>query len=359
MANGKPKQVTSMAGLAKLAGCSVMTVSLALRDSAQVSEKTRERVRRLAAEHGYRKNPFVAALMATRRTGRKPGGGEVVALLTKFDQPIRSWRASRPFYSALFAGMEERCRELGFRLEEFPVFGPGAPNGRQLTRILLSRGIRGVVLMPGGPLERAFPDFDQSRFAVIAAAFHAKRLPIHRTASDYGAAMEMCLAEAERRGYRRIGLTMNRRLDPELRYAFSGRFLSWQAGLAARARVPLIAGVEATVGKESLVAWYRQHRPDCVISTRAAVLDWFQEEGIEVPGQVGCVFLPVRDDARLSGFDAQPRQVGRTSISVLARELYLNHQGVPATPEVVLVGGVWQEGGTLRSAPPESGAGTG
>jgi LacI family transcriptional regulator len=344
--------VTSMAALARLADCSVMTVSLALRDSRQVSSETRERIRRLAEKHGYRKNPMVAALMATRRSRRRPGaGGEVVALLTKFDEPLRRWRKRQAFYSALHEGMVERSAELGFRLEEFPVFGPEAPDGRQLTRILTARGIRGVVLMPGGSLDRPFPDFDPAPFSTLAAAFHARRMPVHRTASDYDAGIELCLLEAERRGYERVGLVLNRALDPQLRYAFSGRFLAWQVGRPRRALVPLVPGEEALVPQEKFLEWFHRHRPDCLICPRLGVLDWLREDGIRVPQDVGCIFLPVRENREISGFDAQPHHVGRATIGLLARELFLNHTGLPAVPEVLLVGGVWREGSTVRTAP--------
>lgn len=346
--------VTSMAALAKLAGCSVMTVSLALRGSSQVSAATRDRIQKIATRHGYRKNPMVAALMATRRSRRRSGSGgagEVVALLTKFDEPMLRWRRREAFYSALHDGMVERCAELGFKLEEFHVHGPGAPDGRQLTRILTARGIRGVVLMPGGSLERPFPAFDPAPFATIAAAFHARRMRVHRTASDYDAGIELCLEEAERRGYQRVGLVLNRHLDPELRHAFSGRFLAWQVGRPRRAIVPLVPGDDPLVPKDAFLAWYRRHKPDCLICPRLGLLDWLREAGVDVPGEVGCIFLPVRENRAVSGFDAQPSQVGRATIGLLARELFLNHTGLPAVPEVLLVGGIWQDGSTVRPTP--------
>jgi len=58
------KSVSSLAELAKLAGTSKATVSLALRDHHKISEATRKRIQELAKIHGYRVNPMVSAQMA-------------------------------------------------------------------------------------------------------------------------------------------------------------------------------------------------------------------------------------------------------------------------------------------------------
>ncbi|MFT6234949.1 MAG: DNA-binding LacI/PurR family transcriptional regulator [Lentimonas sp.] len=345
----KEKKVTSMAELAKIAKCSVMTVSYALRNSHEVSEETRSHIQKLALEYGYRKNPFVSALITNRRS-KRAGGLDVIGLLTKFDQPLSQWKERHHFYSDLYEGMVKRAAELGFRIDEFPTFsGEGALNGRQLSRVLTARGIRGVVLMPGGGFQRDFPfeGFDFSRFTVVAAAFHARKMHFHRTATDYSGGIELCLEEAIRCGYQRIGLAMNRKLDVNLRYAFSGRFLSWQSGQLKKHCVPLISGLGDKLCKERFLAWYQKYKPDCILSPTAAVLNWLRGSGVAVPRDVGCIFVPVRQNADVSGFDAHTHVVGRSTINLLARELFMNNLGLPADPEIVLIRGKWQPGNTV------------
>lgn len=345
----KDKKITSMAELAKIAKCSVMTVSYALRNSPEVSEETRLRIQELALKHGYRKNPFVSALITSRRS-KRAGGLDVIGLLTKFDQPLSQWKKREHFYSDLYEGMVERAAELGFRIDEFPTHGgEQALNGRQLNRVLNARGIRGLVLMPGGGFKRDFPleGFDYSSFSVVAAAFHARQMHFHRTATDYSGGIELCLEEAVRRGYRRIGLAMNCKLDVSLRYAFSGRFLSWQSSQLKRNCIPLIPGTEDVISKAKFLEWYQKHRPDCILSPTDATLRWLGEIGIKVPQDVGCIFVPVRDQSHLSGFDARTHVVGRATINLLARELFMNNSGLPTDPEIVLIRGKWQEGNTV------------
>jgi LacI family transcriptional regulator len=334
-----------MKEVAQAAKCSVMTVSLALRDSREVSEATKIRIKALCKEMGYRPNPLVSALISQRKG---PHGAETLAVLSKFDKPITQWKEPEPFYSDLYRGIVDRAEELGFRVEEFPVWGPERLTGDRLTRILSTRGIRGVVLFPGGGLDRNFPELDWKRFAVVASAFHAKSMAVHRTSSNYAWAMEETLRQAQLRGYRRIGLAMNSRRDPATRYALSGGYLSWQVVQSARDRVPLIKGDSPAIKFEEFAQWVTRHKPDLVLGLELPVDKWLSRMGLKDPDAIGCTFLALRGATGVAGIDQRSYDVGRTTVTVLARELFLNHYGLPEIPEVTLINGVWREGRTIR-----------
>lgn len=73
-----------MSDIAGQLGVSSSTVSRALRQDPRISASMRTRVRELTESIGYRPNPLVSALMATRR--RRGGNGEVdiIALVTHY-----------------------------------------------------------------------------------------------------------------------------------------------------------------------------------------------------------------------------------------------------------------------------------
>ena len=81
-----------MAEIAQELGVASSTVSRALRGDPRISVEMRQRVETLAKNTGYRPNPLVSALMASRR--RRGGGGEVdvIALVTNYGGR-ESWRA--------------------------------------------------------------------------------------------------------------------------------------------------------------------------------------------------------------------------------------------------------------------------
>src|SRR5688572_14522424 len=60
--------------VAEAAGVSLMTVSLALRNSPRVSSRTRTRIAQLADKLGYRPDPEISRLMSRLRPARSAGG---------------------------------------------------------------------------------------------------------------------------------------------------------------------------------------------------------------------------------------------------------------------------------------------
>lgn len=60
------KKHVSLKDLAEELGVSVSTVSRALKDSPEVGEEMRERVKKLAGEWNYRPNPFAISLLKNK-----------------------------------------------------------------------------------------------------------------------------------------------------------------------------------------------------------------------------------------------------------------------------------------------------
>ncbi|MBC8008848.1 MAG: LacI family DNA-binding transcriptional regulator [Burkholderiales bacterium] len=346
-----PQPVTSiinMRDLALFAKCSVNTVSLALRGSHRISMETRDRIQKLADTHGYRPNPMVTALISSRRKSMAP---QTIAFLTKFPQPFLGAPDQPVFFAKLLAGMTDKAEALGFRLEEFAAATPDAPEGADLTRLLLARGIRGVLLFPSGDLSVSFPRLDWSQFAVVAAGFQAGQWPVHRTTTDQGRGIEQCVENLSARGYRRIGLALTRALDPRWSYTASGRFFAWQALQPQPQRIPLIPTDREPATDEEFTTWVLQHRPDAVILHLDSMIDLLASIKKRHRLDVLPVLIGPTTRNDVAGVVPCPEELGRTSISVLARELYMNHYGIPKTPEVTMVGGKWRDGARLRPLP--------
>jgi DNA-binding LacI/PurR family transcriptional regulator len=335
-----------MKDIAELAGCSVMTVSKALRDSPKVSAARKAEILSLARAHGYSPNPLVSALVAHRHNRHTEAG--TIALLTKFDKPVRSWKTRQPVYSDLLDGIDQRAKELGFKVEEFATCLPGAPDGARLTNILRARGIVGLMLFPGGGFERTFPELEWKHFSTVAILFNAMGIHVHRTASDYALGMDMCLNELQRSGYKRIGLAMTRFLDPSVSFFFSGRFFSWQNQQPDSQRVPLISGVSERADFETFADWIKNHQPDCILAYYPYMDEWLRKIGL-VPGKdIGYVNLALRGRTDATGLEMHPKRVGASSINLLSRELFLNHRGLPEAPETTLISPLWFQGPTTR-----------
>jgi DNA-binding LacI/PurR family transcriptional regulator len=101
----KPDSGLTMEDLAALAGVSKITVSRALRDSPLVTEQTREKIRALAAEQGYRLN-----VSARNLRMRRSYSVAVVVEMT----PVKGRPMSDPYPLELLGGITQELTTAGY-----------------------------------------------------------------------------------------------------------------------------------------------------------------------------------------------------------------------------------------------------
>ncbi len=133
-----------MAEIARLAGVSKNTVSLALRHDRQIPGDTRDRIASIAASIGYTKNATVARLMAELRRGRSPRFQSSLALLNAHAD--RHAFRTHPTIPTYVQGCRHRAKELGYCFDEFWLHDPDL-DGVRLNKILHARGIAGVIVV--------------------------------------------------------------------------------------------------------------------------------------------------------------------------------------------------------------------
>jgi LacI family transcriptional regulator len=126
--------------LAKLANVSIGTVDRALNGRKEVSHATRQRILRLAEEHGYRPNPTARALSVGRSTLRI---GVCIPAEIHY------------FYDQLRAGIMSEARHLdhlGIEILYNPVKNLGS-NMTANIRTLLDSNVQALIVTPGNPAE--------------------------------------------------------------------------------------------------------------------------------------------------------------------------------------------------------------
>lgn len=131
-AGAKPKNIQD---LAKIAGVSPATVSRALAGTGKISPKTRERIRKLADELGFRPSTIARNL----RTGRTGTIAVIVPLGHEKTQHL-----SDPFFMTLLAHIADRLADRGFDLLLSRVV-PNDPDW--LSRVADSGSVDGIVVV--------------------------------------------------------------------------------------------------------------------------------------------------------------------------------------------------------------------
>ncbi|RRJ98860.1 LacI family transcriptional regulator [Opitutaceae bacterium TAV3] len=349
-----PPRRISLRDLARQAGVSHATVSLALRDHPAVAAATRTRIRELARQLGYQPDPMLRALAEYRRDKTHPHYRATLAWLNFFggERSVRE-----PF--GYRAGAEARAAELGYKLD---VFSPTRThkNLHQLSRVLQARNIQGLLLPP---LPR--PDtlaFDFSPFSTVTFGFSVTTPRLHIVTNHQAYSSILALRELRARGFRRIGFLISCDLDERSRRSFLSGFLSEQMTLPKEEQIPVQVCPAPKLRYEDideLRPWFRRHHPDALISHYAELPELLAENGLSVPRDIALARLSVGHDPsqvynRSSGIDQNEYEIGRTAVDTLASMLYHNERGVPSMPRTILIDGFWRDGETVipRSAMP-------
>ena len=128
----KSDTALTMEDLAKLAGVSKITVSRALRDSPLVTVETREKIRALAEQQGYRLNVSARNL----RMGRSYSVAVVVEMT-----PVRGRPMSDPYPLELLGGITQELTTAGYS---------AVLTSKQLMNTAPVQGADGLILLGQG-----------------------------------------------------------------------------------------------------------------------------------------------------------------------------------------------------------------
>jgi LacI family transcriptional regulator len=327
-----------------------MTVSLALRGHSKISPATRDRIRALAEERGYRPNPLVQTLMANLRSTRPANYHSTLAWITAF--PTRDSWSHHWVHKHYHRGAVARAATLGYKIETFWALAPRM-TGAALTRMLRARGIRGLIIPPvATPGTRLDIEWEHFSCATIGYSFSEPRL--HRAAANLPEGMSRALAECERLGFKRIGFAIPANTDARVNHSWLATYLAWQQFIPEPSRLPVLL-VPGRL-EEPLPGWLRTHRPDVIISPNAEFLSWLPNLGKRIPEDISLVTLSLSEGesgaAHVSGISQNNLTIGEAAVDLVVSQLQHNERGVPAYPHVVLTDGRWSEGRTLQTAQP-------
>jgi len=333
--------------LARLAGVSHGAASLALRGRPGVSAETRERVVRLAAQHGYRPNPMVTALMTQVGARQRRRVKSIIGLLSTMDMdhyPLHS--NPRLFHE----GINRAAHGAGYAVELFTFerFDAKVP----LARMLKARCVQGLILdHMRDEFERL--ELDRSRFAFVALGVPMRNREVDFVCNDHGHTVRLTIQNLWRLGYRRLGLALDGRRPEHEESAILAAFLEWQYRQAGGKVIPLHT---RNWSPSVLLAWYAREKPDAIISGDHLILDWLKKAKVDVPRDVAFAHLDL--DLRwkgIAGVNECNDEVGAAAMDLLISLLNGNRFGLPEHPRTVKLQGSWIDGSTAPCRPAKRG----
>ncbi|HVU31873.1 MAG TPA: LacI family DNA-binding transcriptional regulator, partial [Opitutaceae bacterium] len=247
--------------VAKRAGVHQTTVSLVLRNHPSVPEATRERVLAAVKQLGYKRHPFLAALMSSRMRLTSGMGNSILAFLTDFDSRDR-WKES-PTAVEMFDGARQRAQELGFRLEVHWLNDPKL-TPRRLAEILKARNIHGLLLAPTHE-PHGFFKFDFTAFSVVGLGVSSEASSLLSVSHDHFNGMRRALAQCAATGYRRVGIALTMDANQFVRDKWLAAYsLDTSAG-DKLVRIPVWQ--PQAFEARNFVAWLRKNRVEVIVGT--------------------------------------------------------------------------------------------
>ena len=328
-----PEKRPTLRVIATAAGVTHATVSMALRNHPSIPVKTRQRIRRIAEKLGYRPDPEVAKLMHHLRQKHKPRFRSIIAALTTIPKGTEL-----PYAAAVTKGARESADALGYGFEVFRVEAGDKPS-TSLQRILRSRGIEGVVLLPMHNVFPAFPVLDWTCFSTIAATGGVVTPDFHRVLPDqFGNNLTIC-RELAKMGYRRIGCVLDARTDRIAGHRFTAA-VAWQNTLGGTETVrPFIHPADDFRGIQT---WFAEEKPDVIITGDENVARLVaQQLGVRVSGRVGFATTEHHEGESVGGIDQRAEEIGRAAVVQLHARMQSGEKGVPAVPSVTMIKGEW------------------
>lgn len=339
-----------MTDLARRAGVSKNTVSLALRNDPQISTATRRKIQALAARMNYRPNATVAHLMAELRRSRSRGHQATLALLNANTDEAAFTR--HPTIPSYVHGCREHAAQLGYGLDEFWLHDPRL-DGSRLNAILRARGIRGAVavgLMNKNRLPDRFAQTWQEVPCVVTGVRTREPALPFACVDHYllaRQAMEKCLAL----GYRRPALVLDHTIDQLVDGRFSAGVFMAQQSLPLRQRTrPFYAVTESRTRTETFARWLERESPDVLLTLYNVVRHWVVALGRTVPDNLGLVQLEWRADRPdWAGMNQHNDRAGRAAVEMVVNRIHNPGLRAHSLPEATLIGPSWVEGNTVRN----------
>ena len=330
--------------IAGIAGISSTAVSMALRSHPKISAATCARVRQIAEKLNYRPDPEVSKLMHHLRSRRKTNFQSTLCAITTIPKESKS-----AYVSEMIERAQQRADSLGYSLSVMHIDDKDTPR-TDLQRILRSRGIEGLLLLPVRTPRELERLLDWREFSVVSTSYSMLSPHFHRVVPHQFSNMMMLCRTLKDLQYKRIGLVLRAEHDVRVHHSFSAA-AAWQNTFGGTESVqPLIYDGEQPA---DLNVWFERERPDVIVSAgiedESAIA---KRLGLRIPGPVGFASSSVGASPTTSfaGIQERPGEIGARAIELLASMVQRGEKGVPEAPTVTMVEGRWVEGASIKRA---------
>ncbi len=324
------------------------TVSKALHGNGRIPAETRNRIRQIAEQIGYRADPVMLALAAQRsqcsRLHREPR----IVFVTNRWSPEQA--DEFPFMRQFADGVRHQAELMGY-VCDLLLIDEGKPDGREIERQVDPGRTDGIIIGAFDPQLRRL-ELDWTRYAVVKidSAFMVPDATL--VANDQLQIARTAFHNAHRLGYRRIGMAVGQSEEETTQDLYSAGCYLAQEELGIPS-IPILycrEHFDYSATARRVAEWIRAQRLDVVLSSWGSVRDLLRVGGLRVPQDVACVCLCLNGpDPGLAGVIQHHFVVGQKAAEAVALLIMRRKRGLTTPNAATYVAGSWQDG---ASAPP-------
>lgn len=331
-----------MSDLARFAGVSRMTISLALRNHPSISEDRRKKIRALADKHNYVVDPELSSLARSIhcRSQKEP---PILAALRFYEPAISG--AFAPYITQFNEILVREVRKRGFQLHEFHVYREKT-TPKALQRILVARGLKGLIVEAHHPDDAFAREFDFSSFSCACPSVDRASQALPSAGSNHYQSTLLALEQVWKRGYRKPGLMI-----------YTNDYLQnwhWREGayhfFRYQNQLDLLPPLILSEWSDKEVSqWLKKYRPDVLLAPFSHTPDLLKRLGISVPDDLPFVALQLLNPERsaIAGIDERVDVQLGALVDLVIDQINRNVYGRQEDPTRIFISGKWVNGTTL------------
>lgn len=314
--------------LAKLLNVSVSTVSKALNDSSEISDKTIQRVKELAVLHNYRPNPTAVNLKSSR-------SGAIAVIVPNI---------ANAFFAKVVVGIEKEAQKKGIQVITY-ISDESYEREKQIVEMISYGFVDGVIIAPSEETQKK-RDFEHIRellefdlpivfYDRINVDFEVDKVGVDDEESTYEATSLFC-----EKGLKKIAVVS------AIEHVDVGRSrIEGYENAMKKFKLPPQVAASETVGElREKIEFLLKNKTQGIVCTDIVstllVSRIAHENNIQVPKQLKIIGYQNEDLApflfpSLSYIDQHPREIGKTAINFLHSRI-MNRAENPAPQKKIL-----------------------
>jgi LacI family transcriptional regulator len=237
---------------------------------------------------------------------------------------------------------------LGYSLQHIRV-KTNAPESPQLTQILNTLGIRGLILAPfEHHLDTIDLEFDN--FSIVTIEKPTLYPNFQYITQNHFSNVLLCWEKLRERNYTSVGLVVMTDLADRWHHHWEAAHNYALSQINPSPKPIPILKLNSGSEIDSVRHWIREHKPQVVISRCDQFFVAAKQENLRIPEDIGYVSLNISDDhPEASGINQNRKAIGSIAIDALNGLLLGNQRGERTVATGTLVEGTWHEGDTLPS----------